>query len=529
MTPIAINHQKLFKTILGVLVCLYTSILLSSCVGFGLEKSDPPKREFRAIWIATVVNIDWPTQNNLTVAKQKEEFITLLDAYKKLNFNAVIVQVRAAGDAFYPSSYDPWSKYLTGKEGKAPQPNYDPLKWMIDQAHERGMEFHAWFNPYRATFDLDTAILSDTHAFNQHPEWMVRYGKKFYFNPGLPEVIDYTRNVVLEVVNNYKVDGIHFDDYFYPYKEAGKTFDDKAAYNEYANEQTSLDDWRRNNVNQLVKNINDSIKAVKPWVQFGISPFGVWRNKSTDPKGSATRAGQTTYDDLYADPLLWMQQEWIDYILPQVYWTMDFPAASHRTLVEWWANQEYDGALYIGHGLYKVKANADKDWNKYNEIPKQIINTRSYESVNGGAFFSAKSLLGNHERLKKKIKKYIYPYPALTPKVPFIAAQPAEKPVINASRINNKEITIALNQPEKKQQAIVVYAFFQEEQNSINDPANILHEHYLKHRTAFSLKIDASKLDELKGLAITYLNQYGKESQPVFLQVDEALSSIQNK
>ncbi len=524
MSKLSNLRQCILKNTIWFAAYLYTILSFTSCVS--LDKNATPKREFRAIWVATVVNIDWPSQSTLSIEDQQKEFIKILEDYDGLNFNAVIVQVRAAGDAFYDSSYEPWSKYLTGQQGLAPAPYYDPLEWMIKETHKRGLEFHAWFNPYRATFDLDTTQLSEKHIYYQHPEWLVKYGKKYYFNPGLPEVIDFTTNVILEVVNNYKVDAIHFDDYFYPYKEAGIDFEDSAAFAMHPKNINDIDDWRRDNVNQLVKTINDSIKSVKPWVQFGISPFGVWRNKSVDSLGSDTRAGQTTFDDLYADPLLWMKEQWIDYLIPQIYWALDFPIASHRTLVDWWAKQTYDGNLYIGHGLYKVKNNADKRWDKYDEIPNQISNARKYSAIDGAAYFSAKSLQGNHKRLEKKFRKEVYPYPALTPTVPFVNNANDVTPVSSKAVIQNESINISLEASAKAQQSVIVYAFFGDDAQDLTDPTNILHKEYTGANGGLHLKIDAGTFKKLTALSITYLNKYGVESSPLNFNVDLASKTI---
>jgi uncharacterized lipoprotein YddW (UPF0748 family) len=236
----------------------------------------PSMQEFRGIWIATVGNIDWPTSSSDPFSKQKEDFLTLLNYYQKLNFNAVIVQVRTSGDAFYPSRLAPWSRYLTGKEGQKPATAEDPLAWMILEAHKRGMEFHAWFNPYRATVDLDLKKLSPGHDYFKHPEWMIKYSNKYYYNPGLPAVQQHLTEVIREVVQNYDIDAIHFDDYFYPYKVDKLVFDDLAAYKKHATAGQKLEDWRRENVNKLISNVHQAIKYEKPWVQFGVSPFGVW-------------------------------------------------------------------------------------------------------------------------------------------------------------------------------------------------------------------------------------------------------------
>ena len=304
-------------------------LVFSSCAIFKPDFPQP-KVEFRGVWIATVANIDWPKKGTDPWEKQKADYIRLLEFYQRLRFNTVIVQIRTAGDAFYTSEFAPWSRFLTGAEGKPPKTDQEPLHWMIAQAHERGFEFHAWLNPYRATFDLNTEILAETHDYNLHPEWMLKYGKKYYYNPGLPEVRKHLIHIMEEVVSRYDIDAVHFDDYFYPYKIKDEVFQDSLAFAAYGLPNQSLQDWRRSNVDSLVKNVQTIIKERKPWVQFGVSPFGVWKNKSTDPRGSNTQAGQTTYEDLYADPLLWMREEWIDYIIPQVYWSMDFAVASHQ-------------------------------------------------------------------------------------------------------------------------------------------------------------------------------------------------------
>jgi uncharacterized lipoprotein YddW (UPF0748 family) len=301
---------------------------------FDMELPESP-REFRGVWVATVANIDWPTSPTDPYSKQKEDFIKLLDYYHSLNFNTVIVQIRAAGDALYPSRFAPWSRYLTGKEGLKPQTNEDPLSWMILETHRRGMEFHAWLNPYRATMNLDTVSLSPDHDFYKNRDWMVKYGSKYYYNPGLPEVRAHLINVIEEVVKNYLVDGIHFDDYFYPYKENGVKFNDGEAFEMYNMMDQSIEDWRRENVSLLIWEVSEAIKSQKPWVQFGVSPFGVWRNKDKDPLGSRTNASQTNFDDLYADVLSWMRYGWIDYLIPQIYWSMDYNLAPYRELVNW--------------------------------------------------------------------------------------------------------------------------------------------------------------------------------------------------
>lgn len=374
-----------------------------------------PAREFRGIWIATVVNIDWPRTQKDSWEQKKQEFQKLLDYYKGLNFNAVIVQVRAAGDAFYPSRFAPWSRYLTGEEGVPMDTQEDPLSWMILESHRRGMEFHAWLNPYRATFDTRTELLSPDHDYFLHPDWMLRYGAKYYYDPGLPEVREKLTEIIQEIVQNYDVDAIHFDDYFYPYKVSGQEFPDSGSFQKFKNSGQSLADWRRENVNQLVREVHETIKGSKPWVQFGISPFGVWRNQSQDPEGSPTRAGQTNYDDLYADPLTWMKNGWIDYLIPQLYWSMDYSLASHRLLADWWAQHASQTALYIGNGPYKIRDNSDPAWKDVNEIPRQIAYQRTLPSLKGNAFFSARSLFEKNQDVAELLREGVYEEPGIPP------------------------------------------------------------------------------------------------------------------
>lgn len=396
-------------------LALLALILLFNSCGIFKSYEKHPKREFRGVWIATVVNIDWPKNGNDTSEKQKADYLKILDFYEKENYNAVIVQVRAAGDAFYDSEYAPWSRFLTGEEGTPPKWNTDVLEWMISEAHQRGMEFHAWLNPYRATFDENFEVLAETHDYCTHPEWIVHYGKKNYYNPGLPQVQKHFSNIITELVSNYDVDAIHFDDYFYPYKIKDAIFNDSLAFETYAQNNQSIDEWRRSNIDSLVKQSHETIKAIKPWVQFGISPFGVWKNNSTDPKGSDTKAGQTTYEDLYADPLLWMEKGWIDYLAPQVYWSMDLPVASHRKIVDWWSKNNFDTNLYVGNGPYKIRNNSDDAWNDSKELPMQLELARETPQIQGNIMFSAKSLMTEKDDVVEYINKKYYKLPALNP------------------------------------------------------------------------------------------------------------------
>lgn len=347
-------------------------------------------QEIRGAWIATVYNIDWPTTKN-NVSKQKEEFIKLLDELKSVGMNSVFVQVRPKSDALYKSSINPWSDVLTGTQGK--DPGYDPLAFMVEEAHKRGLEFHAWFNPYRVTTSgTNLAVLSESNPARKNPSWVVNYNDKaLYYDPGNPEVIQYLVDTVMEVVKNYNIDGIHFDDYFYP----GQDFNDSNSYSKYGNGM-SLDEWRRNNVNTLIKRVYDSINAVKPNVQFGVSPAGIWKNKSSDSAGSAT-AGKESYSASYADSVAWIKNGWIDYITPQLYWTIGQANADYSILTEWWANQVKgtNVKLYIGQGVYKSEVAS--------QITEQVSLNRNYSEISGSIYYSTRDILGN-ENLKQQLK-----------------------------------------------------------------------------------------------------------------------------
>jgi uncharacterized lipoprotein YddW (UPF0748 family) len=498
---------------------LFSLFFLSFFIGNAQEKATNPKNEFRAFWIATVVNIDWPKAGTDAVDKQKADYLEILDTYKELNYNAVIVQIRSVGDAFYPSKFAPWSRYLTGKEGQEPQPYYDPLAWMIEQAHQRGFEFHAWLNPYRATFDTKIETLSKEHDFFKHRDWMIKYGEtgkeKYYYNPALPEVQRHLTAVVEEVVKNYDIDAIHFDDYFYPYRVAGKVFNDSTSFKKYAYKQ-SLEDWRRDNVNSFVKGIYYSIKKIKPWVQFGISPFGVWRNKSVDPRGSDTQAGQTNYDDLYADPIAWMEGKYIDYILPQLYWSIDHKTASYAKLIKWWAENSSNVNVYIGNGSYKIKSDSDKKWFVPGEIPNQIDLTRNYPNIQGNAYFSAKSFVNNNKDVATLLENNQYKYPAIPLPVPSSIKIGLERPLVNTFIKEGNSFQFLFKKTQSDQiRYIVVYSTEHPRDLNTNDPSQIVEKVFIDAKSdSIKYSISKDKLNNAKKMAFTFIDFYGNESIP---------------
>jgi uncharacterized lipoprotein YddW (UPF0748 family) len=310
------------------------------------------KPEFRGVWIATVDNIDWPSKGNYNSDSQKVEFTRLLDMHERNGMNAMIVQIRPCTDALYPSQYEPWSQWLTGTQGQPPLPYYDPLEFMIAETHKRKMVFHAWMNPYRAEFKIADDAVSPLHITRLHPEWFISYDDKKYFDPGNNEAQQYITGIVKDVVSRYNIDAIHFDDYFYPYPIPGKPFPDDSTFNLYGNGMTR-DDWRRSNTDSIIAKLYRTIKNENSKCQFGISPFGIWRNTEKDPvNGSNTNGGLTNYDNLYADILLWLKNGWIDYVAPQIYWEFNHPRAPFEVLLDWWGKHSYGKQCYIGIGLY---------------------------------------------------------------------------------------------------------------------------------------------------------------------------------
>ena len=499
---------------LGCYVLLCT---VFSCAIF--NDSLPPKREFRGVWIATVANIDWPKSGTDTWEKQQADFRDLLNFYREHNFNAVIVQIRTAGDAFYPSDYAPWSRYLTGEEGKPPSTENDPLAWMIEETHKRGMEFHAWMNPYRATFSRDTTSLDTIHDYYKFRNWMVGYGSRNYYNPGIPEVREHLVKIVREVVVNYDVDGIHFDDYFYPYKIAGEVFNDSTAYATFGLPEQSLPDWRRANIDSLIAGVSHTIRKWKPGVQFGVSPFGVWRNRDVDPRGSATKAGQTNYDHLYADPLNWIELGWLDYVIPQVYWSMDYGPASFKTLVNWWNGQVANTPLFIGHGAYKIKNNPDKAWKRKRELIKQIKLTRTYPAIDGNVIYNASSLYKNHPEVANMIRRKFFKTPALTP------AANASGPILPWQQ----EFTIRAN-PGNFQidllpagfspaRQVLLYGAPKKGKLNVDDIRQLVYRDYIDRTSP--IYIDKNKLGRSAYFAITFLDEHGRESLPTVITKSE--------
>lgn len=397
-----------------------------------------PVREFRGAWVATVGNIDWPSQKGLSSADQQAELLAILDRAVQLKLNAIVFQVRPACDAMYASRIEPWSEYLTGTMGRAPQPYYDPLAFAIAEAHKRGLELHAWFNPYRARV-LGTGLpASPDHISKRRPQLARQYGKYLWLDPGEKEVQDYSLSVIMDVVKRYDVDGIHFDDYFYPYKEqdnAGKELDfpDDASWKRFGvGGKLSRDDWRRENVNRFIERVYKSIKSAKPWVKFGVSPFGIWR-----PGYPAQVKGFDAYAVLYADSRKWLANGWVDYLAPQLYWAIDAPEQSFPALLRWWAVQNTRGRLLVagmntthaGRGARSASADSERRGRSWppEEIINQIRIVRELPGPSGHIHWNMRTLMRN-TALDDALKKEVYQQPALVPACPWLGTSAPAKP-----------------------------------------------------------------------------------------------------
>ncbi len=479
-----------------------------------------PKHEFRGVWVATVANIDWPSKPGLKTRQQKKEVVRILDLLQQLKMNAVIVQIRPEADAFYPSVIEPWSKYLTGTPGREPSPHYDPLQFWVEESHKRGMEFHAWLNPYRVAQQAEKPIAGNHIAF-AHPEWVVKYGDKLYFDPAFPEVRQFVTHVATDIVKRYDIDAIHFDDYFYPYPTK-EEFPDTTSFKQYGTgfSQEEKGDWRRQNVDRIVSMLYDSIKSVKPWVKFGISPFGVWRNKKEDQAGSETNGGLTNYDHLYADILKWLQEGWIDYIVPQLYWRIGHPAVDFMALANWWAENNSGRHLYIGHGLYKVDKNSTiKDWATPSHMPNQVLATRSIPAISGSAFYSVNHLKRDLLGFQDSLQNQLYPYHSIIPAMDYLPTKKPPTPAI-VKRVGKKvkweKVQPTINMP--RQNRFIVY---KTERGTPFNPETPSAIYTITSSTQLKFKRENKKKKEYE-VRVSTLNRLNVESEttpPIILKL----------
>lgn len=414
------------------------------------DEPPPAPREFRAAWVSTVANIDWPSKPNLSAEKQQAEAIAILDRAKALNLNAIVLQVRPAADAIYPSKLEPWSEYLTGLQGQPPQPWYDPLKFWVTQAHARGLELHAWFNPYRARHNGARSPAAANHITRTNPAAVKAYGKYLWMDPGEEAAVKQTLDVVLDVVRRYDIDGVHIDDYFYPYPiEApvmtgaegaaleGRTakaeldFPDEPSWQRYVAGGGRLDraSWRRQNVNRLIEALYEGIHREKSWVRFGISPFGLGR-PDRRPHGIV---GFSQYDKLYADAETWLQNGWLDYFSPQLYWGIRQPGQAYDVLLDYWLTQNAKGR-HVWPGLFTSRIGAPTKEYPPQEILDQIDHTRARPSANGHVHFSMAPLMENRKGISDQLRAVSYPGPALVPATPWLGNDAPAAPSVAAVR-----------------------------------------------------------------------------------------------
>lgn len=476
------------------------------------QNNTMPKREFRGVWVATVVNIDWPSKAGLSVGQQKAELIQILDAHQRAGINSIVFQIRPAADALYAKSREPWSEYLSGVQGKAPSPLYDPLAFAIKEAHSRGMELHAWFNPYRATFSSGSNVAAN-HITRQHPDWFFTYGGKKLFDPGLPEVRSYITSVVMDVVRGYDIDGVHFDDYFYPYPSKS-SIPDADTFRKYRRGFSSIEDWRRDNVNLLIKKVSDSIKSEKPYVKFGVSPFGIWDNKRDHPEGSET-AGFSGYRQLYADAKKWVEEGWVDYNSPQLYFPFQYKAAAFEVLLDWWAKHSYGRHLYIGQGAYRANERG-MGWREPDQLSRQIHYLRKNENVQGSIFFSSKSLTNNIRNFRDSLQYNHYRYKALPPIMPWIdSIKPVAPRGLTLRVTGGRAITLHWQKPEIAEDGdtaygYVIYRFETGEEINLENPENILQISFDNSYTTYT--DDAVRKNVSYTYVITSLDRMKNES-----------------
>jgi uncharacterized lipoprotein YddW (UPF0748 family) len=403
----------------------------------------PVQREFRGVWIAAVSNLDWPSRPGLPVEVQRAELIAMLDRAVGMGLNAVILQVRPSGDALYQSPYEPWSEYLTGRMGLAPSPFYDPLEFAVREAHRRGLELHAWFNPFRARDPSAKSVASPDHITRSHPELIRRYGSYLWMDPAEPAVQDQAARVILDVAERYDVDGIHIDDYFYPYRETdsrGRTipFPDDASYERYRAGGGTLgrSDWRRSNVDRFVERIYGELKGAHPRVKFGISPFGIWR-----PGHPAQISGLDAYEEIYADARKWLNYGWLDYFVPQLYWPVEQRAQAFPVLLDWWVGENREGR-HIWPGSFSDRVSEGR-WGA-SEIVNQVEVTRRNAGASGNVFFRMKSLMSTRNGLAESLGGAPYSRPALVPASPWLTLAKPGRPDAKVQRLTASRTTVAV-------------------------------------------------------------------------------------
>ncbi len=485
-------------------------LLLSLFLAFCLTAQITAKREFRGVWVHVIGQSHY---QNMTPEEMKDYFVRMLDDFQRDHINAIIFQVRPTADAFYYSEIEPWSRYFTGKQGLSPVTPFDPMAFMIEACHERNMEFHAWLNPYRVTAG-SSDVLHESHIYYQHPEWFVKHGKQIYFDPGIPECRKHICRVVRDIVKRYDVDAIHMDDYFYPYPIPGEPFPDDNSFLRYGRLQGFLpsqkDDWRRNNVNQLIQEIRHNIIVEKPWVRFGISPFGIYRNKKSTPDGSGSDTnGLQNYDELYADIKLWVEKGWIDYNLPQIYWNIGTQAADYETLIKWWSQNNFGAHLYIGQDVGRTMKAPESE----HQLTRKMQLERSTPAVYGNCFWPGYELMKNTGGIRDSLRDNYQRYPALIPayqhlhnKQPKDVKSLKEEWTAQGYLLHWKR-NGDLSNPEAVQY-FVIYRFADKEKVNLEDPSKIVK---ITRNTYYQLPYNDGK--EKYKYVVTTVDRFHNESK----------------
>lgn len=480
-----------------------------------------PKRELRSVWISTHLSLDWPRSTNASL--QQSDFETRLDHVKNSRMNAVYVQVRNECDALYAGSSEPWSAVLTGTQGNPPNPFYDPLQFMLQAARNRGLEFHAWFNPFRAITNINNINnYASTHIARTRPEWLLAQENLRILNPGIPAVRDYVIGIIMDVVRRYDIDGVHIDDYFYPYPPSNlaNRFNDDVTYQAdprgFPNTTAGRNDWRRDNINLFIQRLYDSIRTVKPWVKFGVSPFGIWRNQSSDPSGSATN-GLQSYSDVFADSRHWMQQGWVDYLTPQIYWSIGFSVANYGVLTPWWNNNANGRHIYIGHAAYKIANNSDLNWNNPSQINNQVRLNRTFPNIFGSTYFRLQNLIDNPLQFRDSLLQYVYQTPhALLPRMPWRNNIVPQPPANLSASINTNQVVLNWTKPGNAVQETEKIRHFVVYRSTVlpidtGNAANIIFQSNTYDTNTFT-DIPPNPANTVYYYAVTALNRFHNES-----------------
>lgn len=501
-------------------LALVVTILLSSVLPSFAENT-APKREFRGAWLHLIGQSQWP---RMSTEQAKDYIRKQLDRLKIAGCNAVIFQVRPTADAAYQSELEPWSSWLTGRRGKAPNPMWDPMQFTIDEAHARGMEFHAWLNPYRVSSNLSADNIPADHDSKKCPERYFKYDGKLFFDPAYQENRDFICKVVEDIMTRYDVDAIHIDDYFYPYPAAGNPFNaDAASYAKFGNGMNKAN-WRRHNVDLLIEQLHDTMRKTKPWVRFGVSPFGIWRNKKNDPRGSDSN-GLQNYDDLYADVLLWSDKGWIDYLAPQLYWNLDLQVAPSRHLAEWWdKNTKAPTQLYIGQDTKRTMDVADSRTGAKNELASKIELSRKLKNVGGNVWWHGYWVTDNYKGVRDSLANNFQRTISLPPTWNHLAkhnGKPQSPQNVRITRSGGKTFlewdAPKVNNREDDAVRFVVYSFLEDEDIRDLDNTEAIIALTGLNRVEISEDEDPMSIAGLR-FAVTSLDRLNRESTPITLR-----------